>query len=206
MAEEASQNSSEPQKTNTDTSSQFSDPKIGGQSSLSYPIDANSQGAIENTMFKTLQSLKFKGGLPVLTATPTYTGIQGETVTVDTGSARSICSYLNGNWRCVTLGGTGTYVQVDQSEHNPSTADWEDWDISSVIPVGTTEVEVLIHNSSVGTKTGKTRKNGDTTITTIIALLLGENVTELCPVGADRIIEIKSNDAAVGFRILGYRF
>lgn len=62
------------------------------------------QGIIENTLFNKLKALVFKGGLPLLTATPTYQGVQGEMALVDDkSSTRQICSYLNGTWRCADL-------------------------------------------------------------------------------------------------------
>lgn len=71
---------------------------------LDYPLPQNDKSIIEQTRFEILQALKFKGGLPVLTVTPTYEGSQGETVLVDDGSTiRQICSYLNGTWRCKKL-------------------------------------------------------------------------------------------------------
>ena len=67
------------------------------------PLSPEEQGWIENTRFKQLKALVLKGGIPVYTATPTHIGVEGEIASVDTGSSRSVCIYLNGTWRCKTL-------------------------------------------------------------------------------------------------------
>ena len=153
-----------------------------------------------------MKIFKLYAGLPVFTVTPTYVGFQGEIVLVDTGTVQSICSYINGSWECATLGSSAlTFTQVNQSEHNSSQdLDFEDWDISAAVPVGTKYVDVLLHNTEETAKTAKTRGNGDTTITTVFAIAAGLEMIETCPVDSNRIIEIKSNSTSFGFRIVGY--
>lgn len=69
------------------------------------PLTSDEVGWIQNTLFHTLQANQFKGGLPVFTAVPTYTGKFGEIVLVDdTSSLRKVCAYLSETWRCQTLG------------------------------------------------------------------------------------------------------
>ena len=53
--------------------------------------------------FDTIKVRKLLMGLPVLTAVPTYTGWQGETVLVVSGASYYIYSYINSAWRGVGL-------------------------------------------------------------------------------------------------------
>jgi hypothetical protein len=98
------------------------------QGSLQYPLNNNDQRIIEKTPFDVLNSLQFKGGLPVLKSTPTYVGVQGEIVELDTGT---LYVYINGVWKSVggftsraraylgtnqtsiASGGSGTKVLLD---------------------------------------------------------------------------------------------
>ena len=71
---------------------------------LEYPIDNQSKGVMENTKFREIKALKFKGGLSVFAKTPTYTGINGEIVLCDAAGSMQICVYLNNAWQNVDLG------------------------------------------------------------------------------------------------------
>jgi len=72
---------------------------------LSFPLDNQSKGAIEQARFAELHARRFKGGFPVFTSTPTYTGIEGEVVWLFTGGVYSLYGYINGGWR--NLASTG---------------------------------------------------------------------------------------------------
>ncbi len=69
---------------------------------LEYPLSNQSKGAIEKAQFAELNARRFKGGFSVLTAVPTYTGIEGEVVWVLTGGVYSLYGYINGGWRKVS--------------------------------------------------------------------------------------------------------
>lgn len=66
---------------------------------LSFPLDNQSKGTIENTTFNNLKALKLYAGLPVFTATPTYTGFEGEMVWLNDGTHYSLYAYINKGWR-----------------------------------------------------------------------------------------------------------
>jgi len=172
------------------------------------PLDPNEQGWIESTLFKQLQALKFKGGLPLLTSTPTYIGVQGEIVEVDDGSIRKICCYMNGTWRCQTLA-SSSFVETFSATQNPvGTAAWEDWDISSLVESGTVYAEVWMRNiDSAGTKNLGVRKNGSSTNR---FFPLGANVgmvTATVEVDSNRIIEIYAATTSASlaeFKVIGF--
>lgn len=80
---------------------------------LEFPLDNQSKGTIENTNFTVLKALKFKGGLPVFTTIPTYTGTDGEMVLYTSGSTYAIYTYINSEWRNMSL----TETAHDHSEY-----------------------------------------------------------------------------------------
>lgn len=72
--------------------------KIG---KLTYPIDPNSQGTIENTRFRSVKALQFRGGLPVFTSSRNDQRIQAEIYISNLGGSPKISVYIGGveyNW------------------------------------------------------------------------------------------------------------
>lgn len=167
------------------------------------PLTPSEQGWIEQVQFKILQALQFKGGLPLLTATPTYTGIQGEVVEVDDGSTRQICCYMNGSWRCFS--GGLVFTELFSSSAGSGSATWVDWDISSIVPSGTLYVEVLVRNEAGTTQTGGIRKNGSSTERKLgMPSNSAGTFTSTVEVDSTRTIERYSSDTSIVFYILGY--
>ncbi len=145
---------------------------------LSYPLSENDQRIIEKTQFDVLNALKFKGGLPVLTAVPTYQGSQGEIVEVDVGGVRSIYCYMNGNWIQMTTSDLSSYLQniiedttpqlggdLDLNGHNldfPTTAnisdvlDEDDMASDSATKLATQQSIKAYVDGKVGNTTSKT--------------------------------------------------
>lgn len=88
---------------------------------LSYPLDNESKATIENTNFNALKTLKLYGGLPVFTATPTYTGFEGEMVWLNDSTYYSLYAYINKGWR--QIGTTDTTVATHKASHQNGGAD-----------------------------------------------------------------------------------
>jgi hypothetical protein len=63
---------------------------------LSYPLDYNSQGVLEQVLFKKLNTLTIKAGLPIFTSARTDNPRQGEIYLTDIGGTRKICAFING--------------------------------------------------------------------------------------------------------------
>lgn len=78
---------------------------------LNFPLDNQEKGSLENTQFRVLNILKLHAGLPVFTATPTYTGFEGEFIWVNDGTYYSLYAYINGGWR--KLGTTDLTLDID---------------------------------------------------------------------------------------------
>ena len=106
------------------------------------------------------------------------------------------------------IGGGFDYTELDTaagSAHNPSSNNtWEDWDISAIIPAGTTTVEILMENIS-GTQALGARKNGSS-LNRAVALLAYAPLTMLVEVDSNRIIEIyaQTGYANAYFWVSGY--
>lgn len=167
------------------------------------PLTPGEQGWIEQTNFKILQALQFKGGLPVLAATPTYTGLQGELVETDNGTTRQICCYMNGTWRCFS--GGVAFTELFTSSAGSGSAAWVDWDISSIVPSNTQYVEVLVRNEAGTTQTGGVRKNGSALDRKLsMPSNSAGTFTATVEVDSSRIIERYSSDVSIVFYILGY--
>ena len=110
---------------------------------IEFPLDLQSKGAIENANFAELKALRFKGGLPEFSATPTYTGVNCEIVISNDGTTRQLCSFVDGVWRCIELGATlPSKIRVHLSvafEVPTGTSkldfDEEDWDTNNEFDV-----------------------------------------------------------------------
>ncbi len=101
------------------------------------------------------------------------------------------------------------YVELsDATSHQVGTGNtWEDWDISGIVPAGTTEVIVEIFRAANGELNGA-RDNGSA-IDHRFNLVGGANERFLmeCGLDASRVIEVYDDDAAKAgrFAIVGYR-
>lgn len=170
---------------------------------IEHPIDEQSKGAIENAHFAKLKALKFWGGLPTFSTTPTHTGIDGEIVLVD-GTTKKICIYSEG-WYCA--GFRDIFTETYSSSTYPaSTEVWEDWNISSLVPAGTTSVLVHLYHTEAAGKNLGIRKNGSSDNRWFYLPQYG-NVVIQVEVGADRIIErytANTSNTDSSFRIVGY--
>ena len=82
---------------------------------LDYPLNFQDKNIIEQTKFAELKALKFKGGLPVFSAVPTYVGSEGEMVLYYTGSTYILYTYLNNGWQNI---GGGATVSLNQLSGN----------------------------------------------------------------------------------------
>lgn len=105
------------------------------------PLTPNEVGWIEQVKFKVLQSLIFKGGLPVFRTTPTYKGEKGEIILVDDGiSSQKVCAYLNGAWRCQDLSGATTGFSSRVRAYRGSSHSVSD-SVVEKIPIDTAEFD-----------------------------------------------------------------
>ena len=87
-------------------------------------------------------------------------------------------------------GGGNTFTETYTSpKSTTASATWEEWDISAIVPVGTTAVEVQILNTSVSSEDGGAREYGSS----LERKQWGKNYTSMdlrVNVGSNRIIEI----------------
>ena len=104
-----------------------------------------------------------------------------------------------------------SFTELASAEHNATAAHtWEDWDISAIVPVGIKSVEVVISGYANGNMVGGARKNGSALdrkyyIYYAEAAQLGRgSLTLTVEVDANRIIEIYTSTATLGFYIVGY--
>ena len=63
---------------------------------IKYPLDYQSQGVLEQVLFKKLNTLTIKTGLPIFTQTRTDKPRQGEIYLTDIAGTRSFCAYISG--------------------------------------------------------------------------------------------------------------
>lgn len=171
---------------------------------LDFPLSEQDKGSIEQADFAQIKAREFKGGLPVFSAVPTHEGKNGEIVLYDSGSTYALYYYLNGGWRTVTVD-TTTFTELWSDGHPASTTNWEDWDISALVPAGTIAVEVQMYNGENNSNLGMgARKNGSSVDRQEGILAYGRTYMTV-EVGADRIIEIYTSDKDnTGFRLTGY--
>ena len=87
-------------------------------------------------------------------------------------------------------GGGNTFTETYTSpKSTTASATWEEWDISAIVPVGTTAVEVQILNTSASSEDGGAREYGSS----LERKQWGKNYTSMdlrVNVGSNRIIEI----------------
>ena len=102
------------------------------------------------------------------------------------------------------------YTELDGSGNTTASAqgggdgEWVDWDLSGTLPKGTKEVSIMVHKLVAIDIVG-CRKNGSALIRQLTALK-GQILTMPTSVGADRIIEIMSDDVSDDdvFSLMGY--
>jgi hypothetical protein len=151
---------------------------------LDFPLNFQDKSIIEGTKFLQLKSLQFLGGLPVLTAVPTYEGTNGEVVWVKTGANPNeiydLYGYISNNastpvwgWRKVATSAVApTYATIAFPNTQiydgamPGT-DWVDLDLSSVVGAKTSLVLLkIVDNYTGGAAQMIFRQNGETSETT----------------------------------------
>jgi len=70
---------------------------------LKYPLDYQLQGAIEQALFKNLNTLKLKAGLHIFTQARTDKPREGELYLTNIAGTRKICAYIGGTEYTATL-------------------------------------------------------------------------------------------------------
>jgi len=99
------------------------------------------------------------------------------------------------------------FTEMKSSSHYPSTGDWEDWDLSGIVPSGTKYVLVFFTNrDSINHQDMGARKNGSTVDRYAYMAVEYGAVMALTEVDANRIIEIKGTGGSTNmrFQIWGY--
>jgi hypothetical protein len=100
---------------------------------------------------------------------------------------------------------TVTFTEMYGDGSYPSIGTWEDWDLSAIVPAGTTSVLVNMYTTEGGHTMG-VRNNGSSDARLFYILQYG-NLAIQTKVGADRIIERYAGTLTVAntnFRIVGY--
>jgi hypothetical protein len=101
-----------------------------------------------------------------------------------------------------------TFTDYNESQTSPTDrVTWEDWDVSAKVPAGTKSVLVYMRNNDTDTKNLGVRKNGSSSNRIFQILANGNNLTILCEVDDNLILERYTNTTNASdsdFRIIGY--